>query len=97
MSENEKAERLQSEILKGDEAETLLKGIQPYFTAYSGELYQNLKKTKFNEVDKREEYYRQLKAVDTLEALITTSIQTGKMARTELSFMGNLINKLKVV
>ena len=68
-----------------------------FFEEYRAELVDNLIRTKGDEVDKREEFYRQLKSLGIMKVKLTKAIQTGKMARDELSIMHKAANAFKNV
>ena len=67
------------------------------FIEYNAQLFESLKATKWEENEKREEIYRQLKSLDTMEAKFLEALQTGKMARHQLSLMQKAAKTVKNV
>lgn len=73
------------EIIAEQDAQELINNVGKYFVEYEEQLFKELKTTEWKENDKRNEIYRQLKTLDTVAAKISRAIQTGKMARTQLT------------
>jgi len=78
-------EQISREIIEEQEANKILQSVGKYFIEYDQQLHQEFKRTPWNDKEKREEIYRQSKSLDTVVAKITRTIQTGKMARTQLT------------
>lgn len=95
MNEQEKAEHLEREIIGGQQAKLVLNGVKQHFTAYRAELFNAFSKSDYQEKEKRDEIYRQMKAIDTVEARLLKAITTGDFARDQLSRMQKLANKAK--
>ena len=72
---------LEVEISEGIKADHLITGMKPYFLAMKGQLIQGFENTKFTQSQERDEIWRQLKAVNSLEKSLEIAIQTGKMAQ----------------
>jgi len=92
-------ERLTQEVVREQAAESVLNNAEfkRFFLEYRGQLFDSLSHTKWNEIDKREEIYRQLKSLNTMEAKLTEAINTGKMARDELNRMQKAAKAVKNV
>ncbi len=90
-------EQISREIKEEREAKILLHGLKAHFDDYKKELTASIPNTKHTEVDKREEIYRQLKSINTVEARLLTAIQTGSLAREQLTMWQKCQNKLKVI
>lgn len=95
MNEEEKAEHLTNEVMEEQRAKTILNGVKSHFLAYQAELFDSFSKTDSNEKEKREEIYRQIKSINVVEARLLKAIQTGKLARDELSRMQQLAKTAK--
>lgn len=82
-------ELLTQEVIREQSALSVLnnKEFQRAFIGYRADLFDSFSKTKADEHDKREDIYRQIKAVDTVEAKLIRVIKTGKMAREQLSIL----------
>lgn len=78
-------EQISREIIEEQNAKELINKVGKYFVEYEEQLFKEIKTTKWEENDKRNEIYRQLKSLDTVAAKITRAIQTGTMARTQLT------------
>lgn len=78
-------EQISREIIEEQEANKLLQSIGKYFIEYDKQLHQEFKQTAWGDKEKREEIYRQSKSLDTVVAKITRAIQTGTMARQQLT------------
>lgn len=96
MTEDE-SKQLTKEIEKESESIVLLNGLKSHFDEYRNELSALIPNTKHSEVEKREEIYRQLKSINTVEARLLTAIQTGSLAREQLTMWQKCTNKLKVI
>jgi O-phosphoseryl-tRNA(Cys) synthetase len=99
MNDLTEEERLSVEISQEEQAKKIINNplFQKVFVEYSGQLYNALKRTKWNESEEREEIYRQLKSLDTMEAKFTEALQTGKLARHQLTLMQKAAKKVKNV
>ena len=88
MNQDEEAQ-LTQELQRSTDAEIVLnnKEFKRAFEDYTNELINEIKRTKWEETNKREEIYRQLKSLGTVEAKLTRCIQTGKMAKQQLSLL----------
>lgn len=95
MNEEEKAEHLTNEVLEEQRAKVILNGVKGHLVAYQAELFQAFSKTSHEEKEKREEIYRQMKSLNTVEARLLKAIETGKLARAELSRMQKLAKTAK--
>jgi len=82
---DDQKKQISREIIEEQEANKLLTSFGQYFIEYDQQLHQEFKKTAWGDKEKREEIYRQSKSLDTVMAKITKKIQTGKMARTQLT------------
>ncbi|MBL4664317.1 MAG: hypothetical protein JKY22_12370 [Flavobacteriaceae bacterium] len=94
---NQQKEILTKEIEEESKAELILNGTNQYFIEYKAQLFEESKATGWKEVDKREEIYRQLKSIDVVQSKLLTAIQTGSMAREQLSAWQKAKNRLKVI
>lgn len=92
MTEEERSEHLTNEVVKEQQAKVILNGVKDIINQYRGELFNSLTQTKWMQRGKREEIYRQLKSVDTFEARLLKDIQTGKIARQQLSLLSKAKN-----
>ncbi len=99
MREVSEEEQLSQEVVRGNQARAVLDNpeFRRAFIEYQAELFDSLKKSKWDAPEKREEIYRQCKALDTIEAKLTVSLQTGTMAVKQLSLMQKAANGLKNV
>lgn len=95
MNEEDKAEHLTQEVVKEQESKLILGGVKQLFMQYRSNLFGELQASNWRQTKKREEIYRQLKSIDTVEAILLTSIQTGKMARNQLSLMQRATQKAR--
>lgn len=95
LTEEEQAKHLTNEVVKEQQAKVLLNGIKGLFIEYSAELYEEIKRSNYKDKEKREEIYRQLKSIDTVEAKLLEAIQTGSMAREKLSLMQKATQKVR--
>ena len=95
LNQEEQARQLTSEIVKEQSAKVLLNGLKGLFIEYSAELFEALKRSNHKDKEKREEIYRQLKSIDTVEAKLLEAIQTGGMAREQLSLMQKATQKVR--
>ncbi|MCZ6898345.1 MAG: hypothetical protein O7D95_06550 [Betaproteobacteria bacterium] len=82
---DDQKEQITREIIEEQQAQEIINKVGKYFVEYEQQLFKEIKTTKWEESDKRNELYRQLKSLDTVAAKITRAIQTGKMARTQLT------------
>lgn len=78
-------DQISREIIEEQNAKELINKVGKYFVEYEEQLFKELKTTKWEEDDKRNEIYRQLKSLDTVAAKIARAIQTGSMARQQLT------------
>ena len=88
LTPEERAKHLTNEVVKEQSAKVLLNGVKGLFIEYSAELFEALKRSNHKDTEKREEIYRQLKSIDTVEAKLLEAIQTGSMAREQ----GDIVN-----
>ncbi len=95
LNEEEKAKQLTKEVVREQQAKVILNGVRNLFIEYNAELFESLKRTKHKETEKREEIYRQLLSIDTVEAKLLEAIQTGSMAREQLSLMQKATQKVR--
>lgn len=95
LTEEEQAKHLTNEVVEEQAAKVLLNGLKGLFIEYGAELYESLKQSNYKETEKREEIYRQLKSIDTVEAKLIEAIQTGSMAREQLSFLQKTTQKVR--
>lgn len=95
LTEEEQAKHLTNEVVKEQAAKVLLNGLKGLFIEYNAELFEALKRSNHKETEKREEIYRQLKSIDTVEAKLLEAIQTGSMAREQLSLMQKATQKVR--
>ena len=93
----EQGEKLTEEISLANDAEKTLNQMKSHFDDYRNELSGEIPRTKHEEVAKREKIYRQLKSINTVEARLLLAIQTGKLAREQLTLWQKCQNKLKVI
>lgn len=92
-------EQLTREVQREGLAKSVLNNpeFKRVFISYSAELFESLKRTKWDDKEKREEIYRQLKSLDTMEAKFLEALQTGKMARHQLTKLQRAANAVKNV
>lgn len=90
-------EILTNEIHREQSASTVLNNaeFQKAFIGYKADLFDSFSKTEWDATGKREEIYRQLKSLNTVEAKLLRLIQTGSMAREQLSIMQKAAKWLK--
>jgi len=100
MNEKQAELKLVAEVDRGKKAEAVLNNseFKRAFKEYSVMLFDSFKRTDHTKdgKEKREEIYRQIKALDTVEAKLTESIQTGEMAIEQLSIIQKAVNALKI-
>jgi hypothetical protein len=84
MDEMEK--ELQEQMLKGQEAETLYNHplIQEFFQMTENAIINGMKKTKPDDYEKREEFFRMLKTLDGFKSTLQHFLDRGKNATTML-------------
>lgn len=87
MNEEQLEENLVNEFRNGKDAKILKNGLENLLAMYKAELFNDLIATDADEKDKREEAYRQLKTVEYVEGKLIKAIQTGEMAKQQLSAM----------
>jgi hypothetical protein len=82
----EARDQYQAEVETGKRAERLLKSeeFQVEMIAYESELEAAWRDSNLNETERREECYRQLRAVDEIKARLHRRVETGKLAATTL-------------
>jgi phosphopantetheine adenylyltransferase len=97
LTEDEKAEKLTEEVVKEQKAKVIINGVKEILDRYKMELFYSLSQSKWMQVKKRENIYMQIKAVNELEVRLIRDIQTGKMARDQLSQMQKVAQKAKNV
>ena len=90
--EKDRQELLTNEVLRAQSAEAVLNNseFKRFFDEYRGDLFRKIMESKGDEIDKREEFYRQLKSLGIMEANLTRAINTGKMARDEMTRLQKL-------
>jgi hypothetical protein len=87
MNQEEVDEKLVSEMNNGQTASLIYNGVSNLFLEYEAELFESMKSSSFKDVEKREEIYRQLKSLGTVKGKLLSAIQTGKMAKEQLSLI----------
>lgn len=90
-------ERLKREVNREQQAEAVLKNpvFNQFFIEYRAQLVDSIIRSEGDAVNKREEFYRQLKSLGIMEAKLISAIQTGKMARDELSRLQKIAKAAK--
>lgn len=87
MTEEQLEENLVNEFKNGTDAKKLKNGLENLLSMYKAELFNDLMSTKSSQAEEREEVYRQLKTVEFVERKLIKAIQTGEMAKRQLSLM----------
>lgn len=95
MNEEQRAEHLTNEVLEGQQSKLILNGVKRHLIAYRAELFDKFGRSEYKEKDFRDEIYRQMKAIDTVEARLLKAIETGDLAKQQLSQMQKLANGVK--
>lgn len=92
-------EQLAQEVSREQVAKQVLNNpeFKKFFIEYKDDLFDKIIRTEGEDIKKREECYRQLKSLGIMEAKLIRSIQTGKMARDQLSRMQKLAESAKNV
>jgi hypothetical protein len=67
------------------------------FIEYTAQLLDSLTSTQANEVEKREDIYRQMKSLNVVEGKFIKALQTGSLARQTLSNWQKLANNTKKI
>ncbi len=67
------------------------------FSEYNMQLFDEFSHSKDDEEEKRTAIYRQMKALNTVAAKLTKAIQTGSMARKQLTRWQEIANRFKKV
>ena len=97
MNEDQREEALVNQFRNGQDAQKLMNGIENLLLMYKGELMAELTSSGDEEKERRESIYRQLKTIDYVESKLLTAIQTGKLAKQDLTAMDKakqLINNM---
>ena len=94
---DDQKEQISREIIEEQQAKELINKIGKYFLEYEEQLFKELKNSQWKESDKRDEIYRQLTSLDTVAAKIAKAIQTGTMARTQLTNWQRAAKKVKIM
>lgn len=84
-TEEEHKEKLTNEFRNGQDAQILLNGVENLLAMYKADLFRDLTDTKPDQIEEREEVYRQLKTIEFVERKLSTAIQTGKWAKQQLT------------
>lgn len=97
LTEEEKVAKLESDVVREQQAKAVLTNpeFMRAFTAYRAKLFDSFSSSNHDETERREEIYRQMKSLDTVEATLRKSLQDGRMAREQLSLMQKVANKAK--
>ena len=97
LTEEEKEAKLQSDVVREQQAKAVLTNPEysRAFTAYRAKLFERFSSSNHEDTELREEIYRQMKSLDTVEATLRKSLQDGRMAREQLSRMQKLAKKAK--
>ncbi len=90
-------ELLASEVIREQSALSVINNaeFQTAFISYKAELFDSFSKTNADQQEKREDIYRQIKAVDTVEAKLIRVIKTGSMAREQLNMLSRAAKSIK--
>jgi hypothetical protein len=87
------------EIDREEEANKILNNpeFKRVFIEYTAQLLDSLTSTKADEVERREDIYRQMKSLNVVEGKFIKALQTGKLARQTLSNWQKLANNTKKI
>ena len=87
MNQEDRINHFTKEFQSGQESKFIYDGVKAHLNFYRAELFDAFSKSGSFAKKKREEIYRQIKAVDTFEARLLELIKTGNMAKEEISLI----------
>lgn len=76
--------KLKERVNDGLNAEKLMDDLSPTLTAIRADLYRQFTKTKYKQVDDREEIWRKMQALEWVENNINRRVRTGEQAQKTL-------------
>ena len=88
---------LQRQKQRGIRAKQLLDDelIRAAFNDIRENIYQKIGTSSFEQSDEREDCYRMLRAVETVEGQFKRHINTGRAAEEKLSFVGRVVKRVQ--
>jgi hypothetical protein len=95
----EQSKQIKQELEREKEAKKIVnnKEFVKAFEDYKAELFKAFSTSKYDEIEKREELYRQVKSLNTVRGKLEKVLITGKMASEQLSVWQKAKKNMRII